>query len=127
MELGRVERTIPAARVRADGGGVAECRRLIDQLFRTVGDLALGLRPSMLDDLRLQPALQWQVRDFTRRDGVDVDLSVFGDLDALPDRYRTCVYRSIQEAFTNCGRHAHAGRIQITVIGSGNPGRVRDR
>ena len=120
MELGRIERTIPVASVRADGGGVTECRRLIDQMFRTVRDLAFGLRPSMLDDLGLQPALEWHVRDFTQRYGVDVDLSVSGDLDALPDRHRTCVYRSIQEALTNCVRHAHAGHIQIMVTGSGN-------
>jgi signal transduction histidine kinase len=74
----------------------------------------------MLDDLGLQPALEWQVRDFTQRYGVDVDLTVSGDLDALPDRYRTCIYRSIQEALTNCVRHAHARHIQITVTGSGN-------
>jgi signal transduction histidine kinase len=120
MELGRIERTIPVASVRADGGGVTECRLLVDQLFRTVRDLALGLRPSMLDDLGLQPALEWHVRDFTQRYGVDVDLIVSGDLNALPDRYRTCVYRSIQEALTNCVRHAHAGHIRITVTGSGN-------
>ena len=77
-------------------------------MFRTVRDLALGLRPSMLDDFGLQPALEWHVRDFTRRYGVDVELDVDGDFDALPDRYRTCVYRAVQEALTNCVRHAQA-------------------
>ena len=42
------------------------------------GDLALGLRPSMLDDFGLQPALEWHVRDFTGRYGVDVELSMDG-------------------------------------------------
>ena len=40
--------------------------QLVDQMFRTVRDLALGLRPSMLDDFGLQPALEWHVRDFTQ-------------------------------------------------------------
>ena len=64
MELGRIERSIPIAHAAAYEA-VLECRRLIDQMFRTVRDLALGLRPSMLDDLGLQPALEWLVRDFT--------------------------------------------------------------
>ena len=61
-------------------------KKLVDSMFRTVRDLALGLRPSMLDDFGLQPALEWHVRDFTRRYGLDVDCSMDGDFDALPDQ-----------------------------------------
>jgi signal transduction histidine kinase len=86
-------------------------------MVRTVRDLALGLRPSMLDDFGLQPALEWHVRDFTRRYGVNVDLHVAGNFDALPDAYRTCVYRAVQEALTNCIRHANARSIQVAIIG----------
>jgi signal transduction histidine kinase len=101
---------------------VAECRHLVDNLFRTVRDLALGLRPSMLDDFGLQPALEWHVRDFISRYGVNVDLKVDGNFDLLPDRYRTCVYRAVQEALTNCVRHARAQSITVTV--SGGSGRL---
>jgi len=114
MELGRVDRARPPADARM-GTALVECRRLVDQMFRTVRDLALGLRPSMLDDLGLQPALEWHVRDVTRRYGVDVHLNVNGDLDALPDRFRTCVYRAVQEALTNCVRHAKARSVNVTV------------
>ena len=62
-------------------------------MFRTVRDLALGLRPSMLDDFGLQAALEWHVRDFMRRYAIDVELKMDGDFDALPDKHRTCVYR----------------------------------
>jgi len=116
MELGRIERMRPAADARL-GAAVAECRQLVDKMFRTVRDLALGLRPSMLDDFGLQPALEWHVRDLTRRYGVDVDLTAHGDFDALPDRHRTCVYRAIQEALTNCIRHAEARSIKVSVTG----------
>jgi signal transduction histidine kinase len=116
MELGRIERSRQAGDTRI-AAAVTEARRLIDQMFRTVRDLALGLRPSMLDDLGLQPALEWHVRDLTHRYGVDVDLHVEGDLETLPDRYRTCVYRAIQEALTNCIRHAHARAIAVRVTG----------
>ena len=114
MELGRIERTRAPADSRI-GLAVAECKRLVDSLFRTVRDLALGLRPSMLDDLGLQAALEWHVRDCTSRYGANVDLTIGADLDVLPDRYRTCVYRAVQEALTNCIRHATAQSIQVSV------------
>lgn len=116
MELGRIERTRAPADVRLSAA-VAECRRLVDSMVRTVRDLALGLRPSMLDDFGLQPALEWHVRDFTRRYGVQVELNMQGDFDALPDRYRTCIYRAVQEGLTNCIRHARARSIEVTVTG----------
>ena len=71
----------------------------------------------MLDDFGLQAALEWHVRDFTGRYGVDVGLTIDGTFEGLPDRHRTCVYRAIQEALTNCVRHAHASAITINVIG----------
>jgi signal transduction histidine kinase len=116
MELGRIDRLRPPEERLAHA--VAECRQLVDNMVRTVRDLALGLRPSMLDDIGLQAALEWHVRDFTRRYDVPVELHVSGDLDNLPDQYRTCVYRVIQEALTNCVRHASAGRIAVRVTGT---------
>jgi signal transduction histidine kinase len=119
MELGRIERTRAPADTQI-GGTVAECRQLVDNMVRTVRDLALGLRPSMLDDFGLQPALEWHVRDFTRRYGVRVELNVQGDFDGLPDQHRTCVYRAVQEALTNCVRHAKARAVGVTVTGHAN-------
>jgi signal transduction histidine kinase/outer membrane murein-binding lipoprotein Lpp len=114
MELGRIERTRPHADSRI-GASVAECKKLVDNMFRTVRDLALGLRPSMLDDFGLQAALEWHVRDFTNRCGASVELTIDGDFDSLPDRYRTCVYRAVQEALTNCIRHAKARAIKVKL------------
>jgi signal transduction histidine kinase len=114
MELGRIERTRAPADARI-GTAVAECKKLVDSMFRTVRDLALGLRPSMLDDFGLQAALEWHVRDVTSRYGVNVQLHMDDDFDVLPDRYRTCVYRAIQEALTNCVRHAKACAITVSV------------
>ena len=116
MELSRIERGRGPGDNRLSEA-VSECKQLVDKLFRTVRDLALGLRPSMLDDLGLRAALGWHVRDVTRRYGVDVELKVEGELDTLPDRYQTCVYRVVQEALTNCVRHARARSVAVSVTG----------
>jgi signal transduction histidine kinase len=110
MELGRIERLSAPV-----GPAVAECKKLVDDMFRTVRNLALGLRPSMLDDFGLQPALEWHARDFMARYAINVELAMDGDLDALPDKHRTCVYRVVQEAMTNCVRHADAKNIRVSV------------
>ena len=95
---------------------IAESKALIDRMMRMVRDLAMGLRPSMLDDLGLEPALAWQAREFSRRYNVPVDLAVDGDLERLPDPQRTCVYRVVQEALTNCAKHSAATEIQVKVV-----------
>jgi signal transduction histidine kinase len=97
---------------------VREARQVAEQALRAVRDMAMGLRPSMLDDLGLVPAIEWQARDFSRRAGVPVEVQVDGHLDGLPDSHRTCVYRVVQEALTNCARHASARNIRISLHGS---------
>jgi len=114
MEIGRSDRTRGASEVQ-HSQAVAEAKRLLDTILRSVRDLVMGLRPSMLDDFGLQPALEWHVRDFRRRFAIPVDLALNGDLDTLPDQYRTCIYRIVQEALTNCARHAHANRVEVGV------------
>jgi signal transduction histidine kinase len=114
MELGRIDRVRPAGDTRLTAA-LTECRQLVDDMVRLVRDLALGLRPSMLDDFGLQPALEWLARDFTRRSNVPVELQITGSLDALSDQHRTCIYRVVQEALTNCVRHARATAIGIVV------------
>jgi signal transduction histidine kinase len=110
MELGRIERLSPTV-----APAVAECKGLVDEMFLTVRSLALGLRPSMLDDLGLQAALEWHVRDLMSRYSLKVDLRMSGDFDRLPETHRTCVYRVVQEALTNCVRHADAQHVAVDV------------
>ena len=78
----------------------------------------------MLDDFGLEAALEWHVRDFMRRSAIDVELKMNGDLDTLPDKQRTCVYRVIQEAMTNCARHAQANHMRIAVAADNGQLRV---
>jgi signal transduction histidine kinase len=118
MELGRIERARAPGDTRL-GAAVAEAKNLVDDMFRTVRDLALGLRPSMLDDFGLHAALEWYVRDTISRYALNVELQTEGDFDALPERHRTCVYRAVQEALTNCVRHAKARYVKVSVTTDG--------
>ncbi len=116
MEVSKAERERHGANG-AFGAAIAECKKLIDTILRTVRDLSMGLRPSMLDDFGLEPALNWQARDFSRRFNIAVNVAVEGDLERLPEPQRTCLYRVVQEALTNCARHARATQVDISVVG----------
>lgn len=112
MAVSRAERSAddpPRARALADA------RELVENLMQTVRDLSLGLRPSMLDDFGLGPALEWLVRDFQRRSGLEVRLTITGPVSGLSDVLRTCIYRVVQEALTNCARHADARHVEVVV------------
>jgi signal transduction histidine kinase len=99
---------------------VEDARQLVQQMIRTVRNMSMGLRPSLLDDSGLVPALRWQAREFSKRAGVPVDLEIDGKLDVLADGVNTCIYRVVQEALTNCARHAGASHIRIAVHGQGD-------
>jgi len=96
---------------------LAETKVLAEQALRSVRDLAMGLRPSMLDDLGLAPALQWQAREFSRLIGIPAVVKIDGDIDHMSEDVRTCAYRVVQESLTNCARHARAKNVQITLHG----------
>ena len=88
---------------------------LVEQTLRSVRDLARGLRPSMLDELGLAPAITWQAREFSRHTNLAVNLSLDDSLPALDEPVRTCLYRFAQEALTNCARHSQASRVDLSL------------
>jgi signal transduction histidine kinase len=96
---------------------IDDAKRLNTDVMRAIRDLAMGLRPSMLDDLGLAPALEWQGREFSRHTGVPAVVTVDGVMDGLPEAHRTCIYRIVQEALTNCAKHAKAKNVSVTVQG----------
>jgi len=116
VELHNLQQALPAQQSQFTER-LQEARRLAEDALRSVRDLAMGLRPSMLDDLGLGPAVEWQAREFSRRFGVPVTVELDGFLEDLPERQRTCVYRVIQEALTNCARHAQAKQVRVVVHG----------
>ncbi len=90
-------------------------RKLAETTVGEVRDLALLLRPSMLDDLGLVPALNWHVREMAKRTGLNVAIRTEGADGELPEEHKTCVYRLVQEAVNNAARHANARSVEVMV------------
>ncbi len=116
IELGNLE-ALKATDPEAFHNRVQDAKRLNTDAMRVIRDLAMGLRPSMLDDLGLAPALEWQGREFSRHTGVPATVHVEGELDGLPEAHSTCIYRVVQEALTNCAKHAKAKNVFVSVRG----------
>jgi len=77
--------------------------------------IAGGLRPLMLDDLGLVPAVDWLVEGFTKRNGIPCDLVVDGADLKLPSAHATAVFRIIQESLVNIGKHARASQVKVSI------------
>ena len=88
---------------------------LIDGLIGMVQRISMDLRPGLLDDLGLVPALRWQAEDFQARMGIPVTFSSALDGIALDPGSAAAVYRIFQEALTNIARHAHATTVSAKI------------
>ena len=98
---------------------VAELKRLVNQAMEELLNLARQLRPSALDDHGLMPAIGTQLKRFSARTGVEVSLNTDGDPDTLPEDVQTAVYRILQEALANVGRHAGATAVTVEIDAAG--------
>ncbi|MFX1675328.1 sensor histidine kinase [Paraburkholderia sp. A2WS-5] len=97
---------------------------LIDETVRSVRHIAAGLRPTVLDDLGLVPALEWLAGDFESRNGIVVDLLIDIDDLNIDSAAATAVYRIVQEALTNIAKHSEATEVQVEVVLDGDACRV---
>jgi signal transduction histidine kinase len=78
-------------------------------------NMALLLRPSMLDDFGLVPALNWQAKETAKRTGLRIQVSAADLPRDLPEEHKTCIYRIVQEALNNVSRHAQASAAQVSM------------
>ena len=90
-------------------------RRLIDATVASVRRIAADLRPVMLDDLGLVPAIEWLANDFTNRYGIDIERQIEpGDI-VFTRNGATTLFRIVQEALTNVARHADATLVTLVL------------
>jgi signal transduction histidine kinase len=95
--------------------GIARTQRLVQQSVDIVHQFARKLRPTMLDDLGLIPALHTFMKLFRAETGIRVSLSVFAAVEQLHGDKRTVLYRVAQEALTNVARHAKASQVEVKL------------
>jgi len=94
---------------------IARTQRLVEKSVDIVHKFARELRPAVLDDLGLIPALHSFLKNFTTQTGVRTQLTAFAGLEALDTARRTVLFRIAQESLTNVARHAKASRVEIGI------------
>ncbi|WP_175951901.1 PAS domain-containing sensor histidine kinase [Burkholderia sp. BCC0405] len=112
VELGLAGVVAPHTGVREQLGGM---HRLIDSTVASVRRIAADLRPVMLDDLGLIPAIEWLVNDFTHRYRITVDRDIAPADTAFTSAGATTLFRIVQEALTNVARHADATHVKLAL------------
>ena len=114
VDIGRLSSTLlgvhPEAKAQLDN-----LKLLAERTFQTVRNIALLLRPSMLDDLGLAAALEWQGREVSRRSEIEVSVESDSVPECLPDEYTIYIYRLVQEALNNAVRHSGARNAKVVV------------
>lgn len=93
----------------------AELRELVVATLQDVRRLAVELRPKVLDDFGLVPALERLTESFGEQTGIKVDFESRAGAERLPAEVETAIYRIVQESLTNVVKHAHAQRVSILV------------
>jgi signal transduction histidine kinase len=94
---------------------IALTQRLVEKSVNIVHEFARELRPAVLDDLGLIPALHSFVKLFSKRTHIHVHLKVFAGVEQLDAARRTVLFRVAQEALTNVSRHAKASRVEVGI------------
>lgn len=95
---------------------IGSTQRLIEESLNIVHQFARELRPPVLDDLGLIPALHSFTKSFTERTGIHIHLTVFAAVEKLDSAKRTVLYRVAQEALANVARHAQASRVEVSIL-----------
>jgi signal transduction histidine kinase len=85
----------------------------LDEVMVSVRRIVTELRPSVLDQLGLADAIEWQVQDFAARTGLELDLNIHSGCASPPDAVASAVFRMLQETLTNVAKHARAKRIRV--------------
>ncbi len=114
VDIGRLSSTLsgdhPEVRVQLEN-----LKSVAERTFQSVRNIALLLRPSMLDDLGLAAALEWQGREVSRRSEIEVSVESENVPEDLPDEYKIYIYRLVQEALNNAVRHSGATNAKVVV------------
>jgi signal transduction histidine kinase len=94
---------------------ILDLMQTVETTIRSVRDIATALRPPILDDLGLGPAIDWLTRDFEKRTGIRSHCSIPTDPIPVGPEHATRLFRIVQEALTNVARHAQATSVYVRL------------
>jgi signal transduction histidine kinase len=117
MDVGRLSNHLPNSDEKSREL-LEHIRAVAERIVQTVRNMALLLRPSMLDELGLVPAVEWYARELSRQGDIEVKVHTENVSEHAPDEVKVCLYRVIQEALNNAQRHAHAKNVLVELTQS---------
>jgi two-component system sensor histidine kinase UhpB len=89
--------------------------QIIDKTVESVQRITAKLRPGILDELGLVPAIEWQSQDFQNQTGIQCDYSLPKQEINLTEEKSTAIFRIYQEALTNIARHSGADKVSVSM------------
>ena len=92
-----------------------ELKNMLDMTVTTVRRIAYQLRPSILDDMGLVAAIEWQLNEFEKRAGVTTCYEGITSIIPITDNAKTGLFRIVQESLTNVGRYANAKNVKVSL------------
>ncbi len=98
------------------GRKISSTQKLVEKSVNIVHRFARELRPAVLDDLGLIPALHAFTKVFSKQNGLPVHFRAFAGVELLSNAKRTVLYRVAQEAMSNIARHAEASRVEVNIV-----------
>ncbi|HVO32424.1 MAG TPA: ATP-binding protein [Elusimicrobiota bacterium] len=99
----------------AVAAGLRDMEARLDDAVKTVQRLATGLRPSLLDDLGLAAAMEWQAKDFAKHTRTPCRISIEPEAVSVNPDLATALFRILQETLTNVARHAEARQVTVEL------------
>lgn len=94
---------------------IYDTQKLVEQSVEAVHEFAKELRPMILDDLGLVPALRAYFSDFYKRTSVPIDFRISSETLSLEDPIKTALFRVVQESLTNVSKHARAKKVKVML------------
>jgi signal transduction histidine kinase len=114
VEVGQLAKLVPPDD-RVTQAQIAQIKSVAESAVKSIRDIALLLRPPMLDDLGLVPALEWQAREISRHSDMEVEVRSENVSEDLGDETKVTIYRLVQEALNNAATHASAKDAKVTI------------
>ncbi len=114
VEVGQLAKLV-STEDRATQAQIAQIKSVAESAVKSIRDIALLLRPPMLDDLGLVPALEWQAREISRRSEMEAEVHSESVSEDLGDETKVTIYRLVQEALNNAAIHASAKNAKVTI------------